>query len=152
MTRKTLSNCLALFGLLFALAVSFGDALIYGKSMTVTVSGLRSTQGVVHVLVYDNAGSFRETSLTDLVDYQTRQATSPSLSITLSGIQAGTYALTVHHDENANNAFEYDGQTPLEGWGYSNNVGKAGMPDFGSAAFAFDADSTEQNITINYAN
>ena len=92
MTRKSLSNTLAVLGFAIALAASFGGTLLYGQTMTVYIQGLRSADGVVHVLVYDNATAFDETSLTDLVSYSTQRATTEILSIELNGIRPGKYA------------------------------------------------------------
>lgn len=152
MTRKTLSNLLATTGLVVALTVSFGGTYVYGKSLTVNVSGLRSSKGVVHVLVYDDSKSFSENSVTDIAKFATKSASTASLSITLRGIKSGTYALMIHHDENKNSEFEYHGQLPLEGWAYSNNVGRFEVPNFDAASFTVEEHLTEQNIEINYAN
>ncbi|MGI9353321.1 MAG: DUF2141 domain-containing protein [Rhizobiaceae bacterium] len=152
MTRKFLSNVLAITGLIMALVISFGGPLVYGQSITLSIQGLRSSEGYVHVLVYDNVKAFDETSHTDFVTYRTKSASAGELSMNLNGIRPGTYALMIHHDENGNNKFDSDGQTPLEGWAYSNNVGQTQTPDFVSASFAFGDTNQQQNININYAN
>lgn len=150
--RKTLSNLLAASSLAIAMVVGFGPALVYGKTMTVKVNGLRSSEGVVHVLVYDNAKAFSAVSATDLVNYATQPASASGLVIKLNGMQSGNYALMLHHDENNNNEFEMDGDLPLEGWGYSNNAGREDTPSFKAATFPFDGSGSPQLIRINYAN
>ena len=152
MTRKTISNVLALFGLALAVVFSFGSTIVYGKTLTVTIKGLRSAQGVVHVLVYDNPKAFAESSISDLVTYSTQSIMNDPLKISLNGVQPGHYAVVLHHDENANNQLEMDGNSPLEGWGYSNNVGQNNTPEFKDAAFDFSSDSTGQSINMLYAN
>jgi uncharacterized protein (DUF2141 family) len=151
MKRKTLSNVLGIAGLAMALTVSFGGAFSKGQTMTITVDGVRSNAGVVHVLVYDEAKAFEASSATDLVTYATVPASADAISVGLHQVEAGTYALAIHHDENANDRFDTRGQTPLEGWGYSNNVGQLDVPSFADASFQFGDVAVGQSITMNYA-
>ena len=152
MTRKTLSNLLAFAGLVLACIASFGSTAVLGQTLTIKVDGFRSQNGVVHVLLYDSASAFAATSLTDLAQYTTKPIRSDTFSVKLYGVKPGTYALFVHHDENANDVFEMNGQTPVEGWGYSNDVGRHDTPDFAAAAFSFDGERRHQTITMRYAN
>lgn len=151
-SRKALSNTLALLAVCVALVVGFGGSLVFGKTVTVSVAGLRSDKGVVHLFMYDNAGAFSRASITDLASYEVRPSNGNAVQFTLSGVSSGTYALMVHHDEDRDNTFNMSGQTPLEGWGYSNNVGKAQTPSFESASFVVENSIALSQITINYAN
>ncbi len=150
MTRKTMSNLLALLGLLIALAVSFGGTLVYGQTMNVNVTGLRSSQGVVHVLVYSDARAFSSGSVSQLAGYAAFDASASDTSVMIHGVQPGQYAVIVHHDENANDTFDYNGDVPLEGWGYSNNVGQDDLPEFSAATFEFGSAQPGQTITMIY--
>ena len=152
MSRKAVSNLLAVLGLVIAVTISFGSNIVYGQAMTVSIKKLRSGEGVVHVLVYDNAKAFAENSITDLVTYSTQPVSGDPMMVTLNGVKPGKYAIVLHHDENGNNQLEMDGDLPLEGWGYSNNVGKNNTPDFASAAFDFSDDKLSQSIKMRYAN
>lgn len=151
MTRKTLSNVLAIVGVVLACVISFGGTFLHGAVLSVDVTGLRSSDGVVHVLVYDTPGAFESGSAFDIVGFATQDA-SDAATITLSGMGPGDYALMVHHDENANDVFELRGDIPLEGWGYSNNVGHVSLPTFEAAKVTFDDQTTSFDITIVYAN
>ena len=152
MTRKTLSNLLAVLSVTTAVVAGYGSVYAYAETMEVEVTGLRSAEGVVHVMVYDNAQAFAENSVSDLANYATQAITSEPLAISLNGMKPGTYAVVIHHDENANNTFEMEGELPLEGWGYSNNVGQTDTPSYDAAAFTFDADTLSQKVRIVYAN
>lgn len=151
MTRAALSNLLAVAGLLIAVGIGFGGQLLHGQTMVVTVTGLRSDEGVVHVLVYDKELAFDESSVMDLAAFATQAASSDPLTVMLPGVVPGQYALMVHHDENANDVFEYRGQIPLEGWGYSNNVGHVDIPTFAAAAVDFDKDADALELKVVYA-
>lgn len=152
MTRRGLSNLLALTGLFIAVAVGFGGTLLHGQTLVVQVTGLRSVQGVVHVLVYDDEAAFNDASLIDLATYATHRVSSDQLTVRLRGVLPGRYALMVHHDENENDVFDYRGALPLEGWGYSNNVGQVDIPTFASAVVTFDDMTIPLHVKVIYAN
>lgn len=152
MTRKSLSNLLALSGLALAFLASFGVSLAFGKSLTVSVSGIRSGEGVVHVVVYNDAKSFADVSIAGIVTYATEKAQNGSLDVTFNGLPAGTYALMLHHDENQNDELDVSRGLPLEGWSFSNNVGADDMPTFEEASFVIEDGSARQSIKMLYAN
>ena len=152
MTRKSLSNILALSGLALAFLASFGVSLAFGKSLTVSVSGIRSDAGVVHVVVYNDAQSFSEVSIAGIVTFATENVQSGALDVTFTGLSAGTYALMLHHDENQNDELDVSRGLPLEGWSFSNNVGAEDMPTFEEASFVIENNSVHQSVTMLYAN
>ena len=152
MSRKALSNLLAITGVTLALAITVGGTLLFGRTLLVDVSGLRSSDGVVHVIVYDNASAFDRNSVTDIVGFATQEVSADPLRVAVRGLSPGRYALMVHHDENANDVFEVRGDVPVEGWGYSNNVGQVNIPSFAAAAVTFGEQSEPFEITVVYAN
>ncbi|MEM6576846.1 MAG: DUF2141 domain-containing protein, partial [Pseudomonadota bacterium] len=59
------------------------------------------------------------------------------------------YAVFVHHDENANNA--YDGsESDFEGYGYSRNVGQMTAPAFAAAALSLPDEASPDPIAMIY--
>ncbi len=69
-----------------------------------------------------------------------------------SGITAGTYAVSVFHDENSNGKLDTNILgIPREGVGASNNAkGRFGPPKFDAASFQFPGGRLDLRITINY--
>jgi len=72
------------------------------------------------------------------------------------GMAPGTYAISVFHDENANEKPMGNWTStflgiPREGVGASNNAkGRFGPPKFRDAGFHFSGGRMEMKITINY--
>jgi uncharacterized protein (DUF2141 family) len=68
------------------------------------------------------------------------------------GITAGTYAISVFHDENSNGKLDTNFLgIPREGVGASNNAkGHMGPPKFAAAAFNYRGGQVDLKISINY--
>ncbi|MEM7173060.1 MAG: DUF2141 domain-containing protein [Pseudomonadota bacterium] len=150
MTRKGISNTLAIFGLLLVLAVSFGDSLAYGHSLSIKVEGLRNEKGVVHLLLYDDAIAFEENSLSHIAHYSAAPVSGAEVVVTVTGVTPGTYAAVLHHDENENNVFDMVDAIPIEGYAYSNAVGRVAVPTFDQAAFRFGGEDAAATIEMIY--
>lgn len=150
MMRKTLSNTLAALGLAIALTAGFGQVLIFGHSLRVDVRGVRSADGVVHVLVYDRAAAFEASSAMDIAAYRTLAAAEGEMSFAFHRLTPGRYAISVHHDENANNGFDTIDGAPLEGYAYSRNVGRRDLPTFDQAAFVLGKEVAISPIAMIY--
>ncbi len=136
---------LAVFPLLTVLA---GPAL--SAELNVTVYGLRSDLGEVHVAVYDAAGSFPKDgeSLADAVV----AAAAGKVTVVFKDLAAGKYALAVYHDENGNNEFDQGILgVPLEGYGFSNDAAVFfGPPDFAAAAIVLAEPAANITIRMSY--
>ena len=64
---------------------------------------------------------------------------------------AGSYAIAVVHDENANGRLDTTLMIPREGFGFSRNPAlRMGPPRFRDAAFTLDAAGTAQSLRIRY--
>jgi uncharacterized protein (DUF2141 family) len=68
------------------------------------------------------------------------------------GIEPGTYAIAVYHDENSNGKLDSNFiGIPREGVGFSNNAkGHMGPPKFDAAAFRFSGGALELKIVVAY--
>ena len=68
------------------------------------------------------------------------------------GLNTGTYAISVFHDENSNGKLDTNFMgIPREGVGASNNAkGHFGPPKFDAAAFQYSVGRIDLKITINY--
>lgn len=148
-SRKHLSNALAVFGLVLVLSLSYGPRLLSGKTLFVKVTGVRNANGTIHVLIYDRATAFENASQTGIVSYITRGAEVGDMTFRFRHLLPGRYAVFVHHDENANNSFDSTA-TSFEGYGYSQNVGQLTTPSFDAAAISMPTDPSPAPIAMVY--
>ncbi|MEZ5749079.1 MAG: DUF2141 domain-containing protein [Caenibius sp.] len=109
-------------------------------SLLVTITGLKSTKGVVKLAICP-AGS-------DFPDCKERAVRTASLKIAggaahgrFSDLPAGIYAISVFHDANANGRLDTFLGIPREGYGFSRN------PPFHARAPRF----SETEMTVNGA-
>ncbi|MEM6481654.1 MAG: DUF2141 domain-containing protein [Pseudomonadota bacterium] len=148
-SRKMLSNVFAVTGLLGVLAASYGPGLINGSKLTVHVTGIRNTDGTIHLLLYDRATAFENASDIGVATYMTRGAKSGDMEFRFARLVPGDYAIFVHHDENASNTYDADA-TQFEGYGYSRNVGLWDTPSFKAAAISLPNKDGLAAITMIY--
>ena len=115
------------------------------------VEGLRSDRGQVMCALYSSADGFPKDA--NKVRARAQSAASGRRGVcNFTGVQTGTYAVTVFHDENSNGKLDTNFMgIPREGTGASNNAkGHLGPPKFDDAAFRFSGGRLELKITVNY--
>ncbi len=131
--------------LLFAVQAGLARA----GTVTVQVSALRSDRGVVLIAICD-----AESFLTRFCPYFTRaRAAAGTLIVDVEGVEDGSYAVQVIHDENDNRQFDRNFLgIPGEGYGFSNDA--IGLfyspPDFADAAIEVAGDAVKVQITLRY--
>ncbi len=152
LSRKAVSNLLALFSLFLALVYIYGAGLVWGQTLLVEVKGIRTDNGLVYVTIYDDPKAFETSSTTSYVTYTAKEATGNPVIFTFNRLHGGPFALSIFHDENSNGIFDLVDQLPREGWGYSNNVGADSYPCFRDASFSMDDEDSNMTIQMNYAN
>ena len=142
--------CLA--GALVAAFGAFGQTPTSAENVIhVEISGLRNDKGQVLCALFSSADAFPKKAdkavarLT--VKIAERQATCD-----FSGVAAGTYAVSVVHDENSNGKLDTNFiGVPREGVGASNDAkGHMGPPKFGAASFRYQSGRLELKIHVNY--
>lgn len=117
----------------------------------VEIAGLRNDNGQAVCDLFSSAKDFpnkREKA----VARSTSAISNRRAVCEFSGVAAGTYAVSVFHDENSNGKLDTNFMgIPREGVGASNGAkGHFGPPKFGAAAFRFAAGRLELKITMNY--
>lgn len=113
--------------------------------ITVTVNGLKSTDGLVRV------GLFAEASWAgDPAFSAEAPIVDGAATLTLRAPAPGRYALKVYHDVNNDGGLNRAAYgMPTEPYGFSNNAdGRFGPPTFGVAAFDVTADGATQTVTL----
>lgn len=119
-------------------------------TVSVTVNGLRSAKGVIRACLISKAKAFPDCSK----DPASRGVTVPAANgavIEFTGIAAGTYAVSLLHDENGNGRMDKFLMIPTEGYGFSRDAPvRFGPPSFGQASFAVGAEAVRTTIRMRY--
>lgn len=118
-------------------------------SLTVTISGIKSSKGVIRLAVCPPAAGFPEC--------KGRTVKAADLTIShgkahtvLSGLAPGSYAISVFHDANANGKLDTFAGIPREGYGFSANPGfKPRAPRFEEAQIDLKGDEATE-IRLRY--
>jgi uncharacterized protein (DUF2141 family) len=137
-SKKSFTTLLAV-GLL-GLALSSASA--FASDLDVTFSHIEKQEGELLVALFDSETAYGGKAKP--VRVAKIAADAEQISVSFTGLENGMYALKLLHDLNGNGAMDTNMLgMPTEGYGFSNNVGKFGMPAFNEAAF-----SIEQNTQI----
>lgn len=116
--------------------------------LTVTVTGLRSDEGMLRIAVFDNPGDFPrgEESAGEVVK------AAPEVTVVIDGLMPGRYAVAVHHDENGNGRMDSSLiGLPQEGYAFSNDVMVfLGPPPFSDASFELPDEGRHITIQMDY--
>lgn len=140
------------------LAISVAAALLTASpagaaspgSVSIAVSGLRSTKGQVLVCMTAKPDLFTKCDK-DPASKRRAVAAGQAGSIVFNDVAPGTYAVAMIHDENANNKMDTALGIPKEGFGFSRNPAiRMGPPKFGEASFAVGAGKADTAIKAKY--
>ncbi len=106
------------------------------------IRGLKSTKGKLFCSIYAKAEGWPAKSA---LQNQTLVIRGKDAVCTFEGLKAGTYAVSVLHDENGNGEMDYGTfGAPAEGWASSNNVTHTfSGPDFQESSFTLKAGETK---------
>lgn len=123
-----------------------------GASVDLTLTGLRNHKGQVLICVTSNAKAFPDCSKDKNAVRLVKKASDVAgKSLHLALPAAGTYAISIVHDENANGKLDTAVMMPKEGFGFSRNPKIAfGPPKFKSASFAVGQDVAAQTVKMKY--
>ena len=130
---------------LIALSSSFFLQNLSAAELSVKVKDIKKIQGHLLVALYSSKESYDdgETPLASKV-----KVASNEHLVVFKDIPTGQYAVKLYHDDNDNN--ELDSNLfgiPSEGYGFSNNGGQFGSPDYKEAKFeVMDKTSIEVNL------
>ncbi len=132
---------------------SFAPTSFAQQAVTITVNivGLKGTEGVALVTLFDSEDTWLKISKASQVIKT--QITGKTLTVTFKGVKPGTYGVSVVHDENKNNEMDmrwFPYPKPKEGAAASNDpVAKMGPPKWDGAKFTVAADITVK-ATMKY--
>lgn len=121
-----MKKLVAAFALLVPIALTGPANAAPGVAVKVEVTGVRSAKGHLLGLLCDDPAQFMRACMT----HPAREAAAEgTVTLTFEGVAPGRYALSVIHDENDNNTYDY----PDEGYGYGNDA--PFPPAFDKASF-----------------
>jgi uncharacterized protein (DUF2141 family) len=127
------------------LSTSFYFSPVESSKLSITVNGLDSNVGKVLVLVFNNSDGFPED---DKKAFKILELpiSNKSASGQLGDIPAGTYAVSVLHDEDGDGQMKKNGVGyPTEGFGFSNDPSILfGAPSFEKCSFKVEKGSSKQ--------
>ena len=121
-----------------------------GARIDLAISGMRSEKGDVLICLSSNPKYFPDCRKDDNArKLQVSAATAGNISI--NGVQPGTYAVALIHDENENGKMDLRLFLPREGFGFSRNP-KIGMgpPKFKSAQFTIGTEDVSYDVKMKY--
>ena len=118
--------------------------------MSVSVTDLRSAEGVVRVCLTPNPRKFYDCQGAGVV--KKAIPAGSARAVTFRGVKPGRYAIALLHDENANDkADTVLGMMPKEGFGFSRDAPvRMGPPKFDHAAFEVGSTPVRQTIRMRY--
>ena len=117
--------------------------------LTVEVTSIRKAEGNIMIAVYDQADKFLSSD--GLKMGIKLPASTDGVSHTFTGLEAGTYAVSVFHDPDADGELDSNFMgIPQEPVGMSRDArGSFGPPKFKDAAFTLPAEGSKQKIYLN---
>ena len=121
--------------------VLMSASMAHAADLTVKVGDIRGDKGQLMLAIYDSAAGWEGTAKP--VAEQAQPVAGDNVIFRFEGLAAGTYAISVMHDENGNGTLDtnFVGM-PVEGYGFSNDPKVMRKATFEEAAFALDAKGT----------
>ncbi|MGC6431350.1 MAG: DUF2141 domain-containing protein [Jejuia sp.] len=125
------------------LSINFSNAQDEGKTITVTIENITNNNGHVLLSLHTEStfmkGAGIQNAKTKIIDGK--------ITATFKNVTPGTYAIMALHDENDNNAMDFEANgMPKEDYGMSNNSMSFGPPQFAEAKFDMAKEDLEMNI------
>lgn len=119
--------------------------------LKVKVTGVKSKEGNVHVLLFDQATGF-PSNAAKAYKHVKAEANTGEVTIVIDKIPFGTYSIVAFHDKNSNEEFDKSWfGSPKENYGFSNIPGEyCGTPSFQQTSFKVNQKSS--SIAINLMN
>ncbi len=132
--------------------LSWGSTGEPSYSLSVHVSDLRNSKGVVLFSLYNKEGSIPDEHYTNTYRQQQVKIEDGQASVTFENLPKGRYAINVLHDENQNQVIDKGFFLPTEGIGFSHytSIGLQNRPNFKQASFMLDSDMTKQVKVIYF--
>lgn len=120
------------------------------STVTVAVTGLRNTNGIVQACLTAQARFFPNCDR-DPDAHRLSVHAADNMVLEFDDVAPGTYAVALLHDENGNGRVDRMLMIPREGFGFSRDAPvRMGPPHFADAAFALGPATARQTIRMRY--
>lgn len=118
---------------------------VAAADLTVSISEVNQGKGHVMVGLYAGSEEFTQGK----ASFGSRvKAENEQEQVVFKDVPAGEYAIKIYQDENSNQKLDVNFMgIPKEGYGFSNNVGRFGSPDYQEAKFMVE-EKTEIQIEL----
>ncbi|WEK45429.1 MAG: DUF2141 domain-containing protein [Candidatus Andeanibacterium colombiense] len=122
-----------------------------GTSVSVTVTNLRNSNGVVRACLTGNAKDWPDCKIAGTSQKIVVKAAT-SVTFTFENVAPGSYGIAIAHDENDNGKLDRALLLmPKEGYGFSRDAPVVmGPPSFKAAAFQVAGQPVSQTIKMRY--
>lgn len=118
------------------------------STLEVDLEGLRNGRGLIQACLTQDRATFPNCGADPRA---IRQTVKTSARLIFTGVPPGTYALTVFHDENANNRLDTILGIPREGFGFSRNpVVRFGPPRYDKVNIQLGPGLTRMRVRLQY--
>ncbi|MEM6474590.1 MAG: DUF2141 domain-containing protein [Pseudomonadota bacterium] len=137
--------------ILTAGAIAGAAAPAMASDVVITVTNIRSSEGVVRACITADRKSFPKCNK----DPKAKRVVVPakkSVTIRFTGVAAGSYAIALLHDENNNGKADRRlGMIPKEGYGFSRDAKVVmGPPSYKDAVFKHGSGTQRLTIKMRY--
>lgn len=145
MSKQTVFTLSLLFAALLLRPGNVGAA-----ELTVTVTGLESNDGKVHIALYSDPETFPKSN--GMLSKARARPADNRATWSFKDLKAGSYAIAVFHDANGNGSFDQGPfKIPLEDYGFSMGARAfLSAPGFDEAAFLLPKEG--RSIVIDLGN
>ena len=120
------------------------------SSLDVQLDGIRSAKGKVIVSLFSQSKAFAAADMNQAKVLTIQQAIQGSMRFRFSNLSVGEYALIVHHDENDDGRLNEKEGIPLEGYGFSQGLGKQAAPSFDVAKLTINEGMFDSQVRLIY--
>ena len=131
-----------------AIFLSMAVSVAVAQTVEVTIKNVKEPKGEVRVGLFSDPKKFLKEPLMG----KTVKAQNGEVKVVFDQVPAGTYAISIIHDENENGELDsnFFGM-PKEGFGFSNDaMGSFGPPDFEKASFKVAQNKEAVAISMRY--
>jgi len=121
-------------------------------SLTVKVTHLRNSKGVIQFALYNKEGSIPDEKYKRYYKKKVAPITKDSSTVVFTNLTEGKYAINILHDENENGKIDKGFILPKEGIGFSNyqSIGMRNRPKFSKASFLLNSDTVKEIKVIYF--
>ncbi len=125
------------------------SSLSKNPTLTVEIIGIKNTEGLIEIGLYNKASDFPST--TKQYRVQRVKVTAPKTTVVFKDIPVGVYGISIYHDKNEDKECNLNWiGYPTEGFCFSNNFKPfLSAPKFKDVRFVVKADKTIQIKMLN---